>query len=277
MKKFNLRFCIALTALLFASLFLGSCSDDFWEYPSKTKDSSLTVDFSKEYTTNGNVKVTLKQGSARMDGIIYTTDGTTPDVEYDDSKDGNLWYRGNKSTSTSISMTIEDDCELQFLAYRVDDSLETVKYSDVYIEEIDVAETYTFYYDEPDSGVIFTGEEYSFISSKTFTYTRDDEEFKGAHYEVLFTPDDNESGYWELYVIHEGSAVKDTTHNTNYIARGVYFGDCFYGRPLTPSSDNLRLCTLNSQDSWYTISVTSSPSFQLPICKGFIEKVTDNY
>jgi len=274
MKKFRLGGGFALAAFFFASVFLGSCDDDYWEYPSKTKDSSLTVDFTQEYRTDGSVKVTLKHGDTRMDGIVYTDDGSIPDVEYDDSKDGNLWYRGNNSTNQTISMVFTQDCTLSFLAYRVDDSIETVKYGNVVTKEIDVAEVYTFYYDEPDTNIIFNGEEYSFVCTKTFTHTRGYETFKGAHYEMSFFPDE---GTWELYVLHNGSVVKDTDHNTNYIAKGVFYGDCFDGKPTTPASGTLRLCTLNSNEDWFSISLTSSPSFQLPLSDGFISLVTADY
>ena len=160
MKNSSLRLC---SAFFFLSFLFAACSDDFWEYPSKSFDSSLTVKISKEYKNDGSVKVTLMHGDTRMDGIVYTDDGSVPNVEYDESKDGNLWYRGNNSTSQTITMTFTEDCTLSFLAYRVDDSRETVRYGNVYTEKIDVAELYTFNYEEPVGNEIFTGDEYSFV------------------------------------------------------------------------------------------------------------------
>lgn len=271
MKNSRLRLC---SAFFFLSFLFASCSDDFWEYPSKSFDSSLTVKISKEYKNDGSVKVTLMHGDTRMDGIVYTDDGSVPNVEYDESKDGNLWYRGNNSTSQTITMTFTEDCTLSFLAYRVDDSRETVRYGNVYTEKIDVAELYTFNYEEPVGNEIFTGDEYSFVCSKTFTYTRGYEVFRGAHYEMSFFPD---KGTWELYVVHDGSLVKDTTHNTGYIATGVFYGDCFDSRPSSPVVGALRLCTPNSGEHWFSINLSASSSFQLPISEGFISFVTDDY
>ena len=66
MKKFRLGGGFALAALFFASVFLGSCDDDYWEYPSKTKDSSLTVEINK--TDNGD-------GTADIKAVMHGTDG----------------------------------------------------------------------------------------------------------------------------------------------------------------------------------------------------------
>nr|MBP3281736.1 hypothetical protein [Treponema sp.] len=271
MKNSSLRLC---SAFFFLSFLFASCSDDFWEYPSKSFDSSLTVRISQTDNGDGTASVNFRiNGNAT--GVIYTIDGNSPSVEYSDSSSDHISYFGYKYTGSS-AVVVKGDCTLKAMAYKVDTSLETVRYGNVTSAEIDVEDvvTYQFLY---ESEILQTSSEFTFRSGP-FEYVYDGVSYPDSKYKLEFKKDGEGSGTWELYVYHNGNLLPDSKNGHNYIAKGIFSGTSF--DTLPPTTGNVYLKTLNGKHL-ATVSLKYDSEddlvFDLPISKSFIEKVTADY
>ena len=272
MKKFRFGGGFALAALFFASVFLGSCDDDYWEYPSKTKDSSLTVEINKTDNGDGTADITFIKSSSAT-GVIYTTDGNDPSVDYDSSEPGCLSYFGHKYLASAVK--ISADCTVKALAYKVDTSLETVKYGNVKSKDVDIEEVLTFQF-LYENEILSSTAERSFRSG-AFDYECDGVTYPDSKYKLLFKSLSGEN-YWELYVYHNGTYIPDVENNKNYIAKGIFSGTCISSDSIT--SGDVELKTLEG-DSWQTVSLEVDGDndlvFDLKISKTLIKKVTADY
>ncbi len=288
MKKFRLGGGFALAALFFASVFLGSCDDDYWEYPASSRDYSLddiTINATyDELHTTATVTFTIPKNA---DGVIYTIDGNDPTVRYDESEDGLMSYFGKKYTGSG-SVEIKSACTLKALAYRLDKNLETAKHGSVESNEIEIDPivTYQFLYvpaTEESSDIIQkvgdSGKEFSFESGN-FDFIYDGLQ-KNGYYELIFindsTADNDCEGYWELYLIYNGEPLRDKVNDRLYFAKGIFDGGCLSG--TSPTNGNLTLKTLKGK-SFDIITVKKDDVdyvFDLNLSKYLIKKVTADY
>ncbi len=288
MKKFRLGGGFALAALFLASVFLGSCDDDYWEYPASSRDYSLDdVTINATYDdlhTTATVTFTIPKNA---DGVIYTIDGNDPTVRYDESGDGLMSYFGKKYTGSG-SVEIKSACTLKALAYRLDKNLETAKHGDVGTQEIDIDQivTYQFLYvaTEESSDIIQKVGDYdkkfSFYSGD-FMYTEGGLT-KTMKYRIDFIQDSTAGydgeGYWELYLTYDGEPREDSENGTEYRARGIFDGSCLSG--TSPTNGSLTLYTLKGK-SFDIIAVKMDDEydyvFDLELSKYLIKKVTADY
>ena len=276
MSKSIKKLKLFLAFSIFAVFFFG-CDDDFWDFPPKYKDESLTLTFKvKTNDEEGNAVVTITKCSD-ADGVIYTTDGTEPSVEYDEDASGHLSYSGEKYTG---DVTVKKDCTVMAIAYRIDKSLDTAKYSNTFDKSVDVDEfvDYKFSYVDVGNALKKSGE-YSF-STDTFTYKSSEGERlpKSKFVMTIYADRTPVTGEWclDLYTNSEKNADFDST---DHFARGVYISPtCFKASSDNkPLDGNLKFSTLD-QEILKTVTAkydsNGNYSFTLPMNNKFFEKVT---
>lgn len=273
MNKSIKKLKLFLAFSIFAVFFFG-CDDDFWDFPPKYKDESLTLTFKvKTNDEEGNAVVTITAVSD-ADGVIYTTDGTEPSVEYDEDASGHLSYSGEKYTG---DVTVKKDCTVMAIAYRIDKSLDTAKYSNTFDQSVNVDEFVDYKFSYMDAALKKSGE-YSF-STDTFIYKSSEGESlpKSQFRMTIYADDTPTTGEWyiDLYTNGEKNADFDST---DHFARGVYISPtCFSASSSNPFDGNLKFYTLD-QEILKTVTAkydfNGNYSFTLPMNNKFFEKVT---
>lgn len=256
---------------IFAFSFLG-CDDDFWKFPSKYKDESLTLTMdSSRNDKEGTTTVTFKKCSD-ADGVIYTTDDSEPSAEYEEDADGHLSYSGEKPSfdKDTAKVTVKKSCTVRAIAYRIDKSLETAKYGNEQTESVEVDEfvSYKFRYTGKESNGA-----YKFITDDKFSFkTSDGELLSNCKFEMHFYPDTSYIGTWELSLYHDDSELY-----RNYFARGVYESPtCFKG--ATPTDGNLKFSTterVNLKTVTAKFDSSSNFVFTLPMNMYFFDKCSE--
>lgn len=282
MNKSIKKLKLFLAFSIFAVFFFG-CDDDFWDFPPKYKDESLTLTFKvKTNDEEGNAVVTIKQRKEKdtdkdADGFIYTTDGTEPSVEYDEDASGHLSYSGEKYTG---DVTVKKDCTVMAIAYRIDKSLDTAKYSNTFDQSVNVDEfvDYKFSYVDVGNALKKSGE-FNF-STDTFTYKSSEvESLPNSKFVMTIYADvDPTIGEWYIDLYTNGNPDADFD-STDHFARGVYISPtCFKASSSNkPSDGNLKFYTLD-QEILKTVTAkydsNGNYSFTLPMNNKFFEKVT---
>jgi len=269
--------------------FFGCSTDDSEE------DEGLTISFTESGTSTKTVTMKAeseKSGDADV-YILYTLDGSEPKVDFAEGKSkadlvgktgnevlGVLEYGSASRIASGDSITISETTKITARAfYIVTTDSKPLKTGPLATQDVTVTSSSTAAAsaDNATGAQTFklaqTGNtnttHYFDTSDKPFPYTYDGTKYEKCYYQIQFSWKGAGKGNWYLYVREIGKAapIGNKTEGTNFLAKGVYTGDCFNDSKGTVTDGTLTLNTLKG-NSFGTATITGSsdsPSFEISI------------
>ncbi len=267
----SLKKILAAGTLIAAAFGFFGCSDT-----EDDEDCTVAITVTDTSSTVKTVTIAIDSVgdySGKDTHIIYTTDGSDPDVTYDATATSTYYADYGTADVYSAAITFTEATTIKARAFYIENA--TCQRGPIATKEI------TFTTSEDTSTATGTANgSFDFImassgnsntthyfdTSSTNVFALDSTNTH-VYYQTQFSWKGSGKGNWYLYMRDKNNGlIKDSSNNTTFVAKGTYTGSCFDSTSVTPSAGTLTLTTSdNSYEGTAAVALNSDSKYQFTL------------